>query len=456
MAVIGAGMTGLAAAHHLHSHGCRPVVLEAGQGVGGQVRSRRLGSDVVDMGPEAVPLRAPGVAALVAELGLTDSMRHPVPGRVLLSSRRGVVEMPSGVTPVGPTKFLPTIASRILSPAGLLRAGLEPFNAHPHLDDVSVGQFIAERFGDEVSRAVVDPLLGGIHAADLNTFSLAVAAPALEQTVRNGDSIVAGTLKRNTAGRWSQLRHHSQRSGPRTPATATWKHGLMMLPEALARELTIHTNTRARGIRQVGHEWVVDVTGPHGVGSVAVDDVIIATPARVAGALLATACPRASELLSQCESTTVATLVMQADLTDHPIATAQTWFIGSAWSALVRQVTNLSTTWHLAKPTFRIAMGRQRGTPIDDLSDDDLVAMSVAELRRLGLALDPHDYVIERHRGAMPQPAPGHRERMAQLAATLNGTGLHVGGAGIDGAGVGTAIAAGRRLARHITSKEEN
>ena len=93
---------------------------------------------------------------------------------------------------------------------------------------------------------------------------------------------------------------------------------------------------------------------------------------------------------------------------------------------------------------------------IRDRSDDDLVAMSVAELRRLGLALDPHDYVIERHRGAMPQPAPGHRERMAQLAATLNGTGLHVGGAGIDGAGVGTAIAAGRRLARHITSKEEN
>ncbi|MCM8897157.1 hypothetical protein LRP60_00640 [Cutibacterium acnes] len=185
----------------------------------------------------------------------------------------------------------------------------------------------------------------------------------MEQTVRNGDSIVAGTLKRNAAGRWSQLRHHSQRSGPRTPATATWKHGLMMLPEALARELTIHTNTRARGIRQVGHEWVVDVTGPHGVGSVAVDDVIIATPARVAGALLATACPRASELLSQCESTTVATLVMQADLTDHPIATAQTWFIGSAWSALVRQVTNLSTTWHLAKPTFRIAMGRQREYP---------------------------------------------------------------------------------------------
>ena len=56
----------------------------------------------------------------------------------------------------------------------------------------------------------------------------------------------------------------------------------------------------------------------------------------------------------------------------------------------------------------------------------------------------------------MPQPAPGHRERMAQLTATLDGTGLHAGGAGIDGAGVGTAIVAGRRLAHHITSEEEN
>ncbi|WP_459905649.1 FAD-dependent oxidoreductase [Cutibacterium acnes] len=40
VAVIGAGMTGLAAAHHLHSHGCRPVVLEAGQALAaGQVPS---------------------------------------------------------------------------------------------------------------------------------------------------------------------------------------------------------------------------------------------------------------------------------------------------------------------------------------------------------------------------------------------------------------------------------
>ncbi len=456
MAVIGAGMTGLTAAHHLQNHGCRPVVLEAGQRVGGQVRSRRLGSDVVEMGAEAVPLRAPGVAALVTELGLTDSMRHPAPGRTLLSSRRGIVELPAGVTPVGPTRFLPTIASRILSPAGLLRAGLEPFNARPHPDDVSVGQFISERFGDEVGRAVVDPMLGGIYAADLNTFSLAVAAPALGQAVKKGDSIVAGTLKRNAAGWWSRIRHRSQRSGPRTPATATWRHGLVTLPDALAEGLTIHTNTRATGIRQVGHEWVVEVTGPRGIGSVAVDDVIIATPAKVAAALLATACPQASELLLQCDSTTVATLVMRAEPTGHPIATAQTWFIGSAWSPLVRQVTNLSTKWYLAKPTFRIAIGRQGGMPIDNLSDDDLVAMTMAELKRLGLALDLRNYVVERHRGAMPQPAPSHRKRMAQLTTILDGTGLHVGGAGIDGAGVGTAIVAGHRLARHITSKEEN
>ncbi|MBS5746038.1 protoporphyrinogen oxidase [Cutibacterium avidum] len=455
MAIIGAGMTGLAAAHQLRSHGCRVVVLEAGPSVGGQVSSRRFGADMVEMGAEAVPLRAPGVSDLVSELGLTDSMRHPAPGGTLLSSRRGVVEMPAGVTPVGPTKLLPTITSRILSPIGLLRAGLEPFTSRPHPDDVSVGQFISERFGDEVGRAVVDPLLGGIHAADVDNFSLAVAAPALRQTVRKGESLVTGTLKRNAVATWSRIRHRPQPSGPRTPATATWEHGLVTLPEALAGDLTVHTNTRATGIRQVGHEWVVTVTGPRGIGSVAADDVIIATPARVAAALLSTAHPDASELLSRCESTTVATLVVRTDQVDHPIATAQTWFIGSEWSPLVRQVTNLSTKWHLSEPTLRIAMGRHGGTPIDDLSDDDLVTMTMAELERLGLSAHPHDHVIERHRGAMPQPVPGHRERMATLATILDDTGLHVGGAGIDGAGVGTAIVAGRRLARQITSKEE-
>ncbi|MDO4412338.1 protoporphyrinogen oxidase [Cutibacterium sp.] len=444
-------MTGLTAAHHLRNHGCRVVVVEAGQRVGGQVSSRHLGCDVVDLGAEAVPLRDPGVSDLVAELGLADSMRHPTPGRTLLSSRRGVVEMPAGVTPIGPTKFLPTITSRILSPAGLLRAGLEPFTTRPHCEDVSVGQFISERFGDEVGRAIVDPLLGGIHAADLTTFSLAAAAPALGQTVRDGNSIVAGTLKRNA----SRIRHRRGHRGPRTPAAASWQNGLATLPKALAEGLTVYLNTRATGIRQVGHEWVVDVTGPRDIGAIAADEVIIATPARVAAALLSISCPDASDLLSQCESATVATLVARTDQLDHPIATAQTWFIGSTWSQLVRQVTNLATTWHIAEPTLRITMGRQGGTPIDDLSDDDLVAITVAELRRLGLAFDPRDYVVERHRGAMPQPAPGHRERMARLAATLDGTGLHVGGAGIDGAGVGTAIAAGRRLARQITSKEE-
>lgn len=453
--VIGAGVTGLTAARELRQQGHDVVVLEAGRTVGGQVRSERLGEHVVDLGAETVPLRAPGVDLLVADLGLTDSMRHPLPGRTLLSSRRGVIDMPPGVTPTGLTRFAPTIASGMLSPRGLLRAGTEPLRARSHDADVSVGQFITERFGPEVGRAVVDPLLGGIHAADIDSFSLAVAAPALVRTVRDGESIVASTLQRSTRSWWTRLLHREAPHGAPGPTTATWGDGLVALPLALAEGLDVRTGCRATALTRCGSGWTVRFTDASGPGSIDAHTVVLTTPARVSSALLAAALPEAASLLGTARSTTVATLVMHVGHCDHPIGSAQTWFVGSAWSPLVRQVTNLTSKWPQLPPTvLRIALGRTGGTDVDALTDDQLVERTMAELRRLGLDVEPDAQVLARFPGAMPQPAPGHRDRMASLARLLAGSGVRAGGAGVDGAGVGTAVVAGRRLARQITSKE--
>src|SRR5690606_2623673 len=71
--VVGAGMGGLTAAYALDAAGLRPLVLEAGDRVGGLVQHARVGGIDVDAGAESFALRRPEVADLVARLGLADA-----------------------------------------------------------------------------------------------------------------------------------------------------------------------------------------------------------------------------------------------------------------------------------------------------------------------------------------------------------------------------------------------
>lgn len=545
-------MCGLVAAHTLACAGTRVTLVEASDRVGGQVRSaalsdapatsgnatgsaegeqtageaavpepdvielgtgRRLPVEptdprsaglrppVVELGAEAVPLRAPGVTALIEELGLARSMTHPRSGRSLLSSRRGAVPMPDGVTPTGPTRLLPTVRSQILSPRGLLRAAAEPLTGRRHVaGDISVGEFIESRFGPQVARAVVDPLLGAIHAADIHRFSLAAAAPALVESAAEGNSLLLDTLARQarrTAGRVRGMpvrgyRRMSQIMGlmeddPERPASlpplASWPGGTETLPNRLAASVRTHgrvlLGTRATSLAPptVDHEtgtttWRVGIEGDgadrdgldgDAARELSADAVILATGSAASAALLADVSPEATAILSELRAVSVATVILDLPATgspvDHPIARAASWFVGSAWSPLIRQVTNLSLKWPRTlgqeRLVLRVGAGRDGGRPVDGMDDDELVSAVVDELGRLGLPvaqMNPRT-LVGRFPHAMPQPAPGHRDRMEYLAAAVSEVpGLALGGCASDGAGVGTAIVAGRRLARQISA----
>lgn len=456
---------------------------------------------VVEMGAEAVPLRAPGVAALVQELGLSGSMTHPRPGPSLLSSRRGPVPMPDGVTPTGPTRLLPTVRSQIISPRGLLRAAAEPLAGRRHVGgDVSVGEFIEARFGPQVARAVVDPLMGAIHAADINRFSLAAAAPALVETAAEGDSMLLATLGREArrAAGWAKglpargyhrmsrmmgLQEEDLDRPAPSPSLASWPQGTATLADHLAASVRVRgrllLETRATRLTPPddgGTAWRVGVEGRDGARELTADAVVVATGSASAAGMLADVSPRAAETLAGLRAVSVATVILDLPLDEaleaHPISRAATWFIGSGWSPLIRQVTNLSLKWPKTlggdRLVLRVNAGRDGGRPLDAMTDDELARAAVAELRRLGMPVPtPVEAVTEpsedargrmctlvaRFPNAMPQPAPGHRIRMESLAAALSEVpGLALGGCATDGAGVGTAIVAGRRLARQITA----
>ena len=495
--VVGGGVCGLVAAHSLQKSGCQVTLVEASDGLGGQVRSARLDGQAVDLGAEAAPLRAPGVQKLITELGLDESMIHPTQRTSLLSSRHGVVPLPDGVTPVGPTKLLPTIASRVLSPADLLRAGLEPVLAHPQPAGVTVGEFIGARFGKGVATAIVDPLVGAIHAADINAFALESVSPGLVRTATSGDSILQETVRRELGLSENESRpgRHAKHptTAPRTPTMGSWRQGMGELTTALSADVTVLTDTRAvaltrgetpqdatrsgmgtdgvtrtedRTASANGRErqgtsgrWLLDVADESGRRTLAADSVVLATPTAVSAELLSSVAPDTASTLSKERAVTVAAVVLHIDRPAHPLSEAVDWFVGSAWSPLIRQVVNLTNKWPDRHPAdthlLRLNVGRDRGINIDQWSDEELGAASVEELGRIGLRVNPHNHLVHRFTAAMPQPGPLHHERIDAVRTGLSRLpGLFAAGAGVNGAGVPNAIIAGNKVATDVLEEK--
>jgi len=510
--VVGGGVCGLVAAHSLQKSGCQVTLVEASDGLGGQVRSAQLDGQAVDLGAEAAPLRAPGVQKLITELGLDESMIHPTQGTSLLSSRHGVVPLPDGVTPVGPTKLLPTIASRVLSPADLLRAGLEPVLARPQPAGVTVGDFIGARFGQGVATAIVDPLVGAIHAADINAFALESVSPGLVRTATSGDSILQETVRRELGlgENGSRPGRHAKHptTAPRTPTMGSWLQGMGELTTALSADVTVLTGTRAvaltrgeapqnataqsltargttaRGATRSGMgtddvtrtedrtasangreqqgtsgRWLLEVTDESGRRTLAADSVVLATPTAVSAELLRSVAPDTASTLSRERAVTVAAVVLRIDRPTHPLAEAVDWFVGSAWSPLIRQVVNLTNKWPDRHPAdthlLRLNVGRDRGINIDQWSDEELGAASVEELGRIGLRVNPHNHLVHRFTAAMPQPGPLHHERIDAVRTGLSRLpGLFAAGAGVNGAGVPNAIIAGHQVATNVLEEK--
>src|SRR5688572_33289341 len=74
VAVVGGGISGLAAAYELQLRGLNVSVLEAGPRAGGVISTERFDGWVVDGGPDSILVQKPAAVALCRELGIADRL----------------------------------------------------------------------------------------------------------------------------------------------------------------------------------------------------------------------------------------------------------------------------------------------------------------------------------------------------------------------------------------------
>ena len=456
VAVVGGGITGLAAAWQLANAPDRPavVLLESDSRLGGKILT---GPDGVEYGPDAFLARVPHAIELCRELGLEPELVSPATGQAWLWWRGRLRRLPAGLV-LGVPSDLPAVArSGIIGPLGLARAGLDLIlPAARHGDqagsDRSVGEIVSGRFGRQVQARLVDPLLGGINAGRTELLSAQATAPQLDAAARSNRSLLLG-LRRQAA----QAGGAGAGGGPAGPVFLAHPKGLGHVVDRLAasladREVDIRTETAVRAVTRDrgGFELVTDG------GTVGADGLIVCTPAPVSAALLSSVAPQASDLLGAIEhaSVTVVTFTFPRSALVKPFA-GSGFLVPRADGRLMTAATFMTSKWqhvsdsHADQMVVRVSAGRYRDERAWRLDDAELISAVQDELAdATGLTGAPLSVVVTRWPVAFPQYAVGHLDRVAAVeSAVERERGLAVAGAAMRGVGIPACIAQGRQAA---------
>ena len=105
---------------------------------------------------------------------------------------------------------------------------------------------------------------------------------------------------------------------------------------------------------------------------------------------------------------------------------------------------------------LRTSLGRHREEVAVQATDEELVAVSLAELAQAaGIRAAPVDTHVQRWGGGLPQYAVGHLDRIARIRADVARVpGLAVCGAAYDGVGIPAVIGSARRAADLLVRAE--
>ncbi len=160
--VVGAGLAGLVAAHRLRAAQVDCVLLEASSQIGGRLRAETLDGVCFEPALHALPRSAPVIGGLVAELGLTKSVRR-TPLEQVRRLQRGATVATSmrSVDSLAPGPLRGLRVRRLRCLVGWLGAAVDPQApaCATRLDDRSVADFAQLTLGARSVARLFAPLL---------------------------------------------------------------------------------------------------------------------------------------------------------------------------------------------------------------------------------------------------------------------------------------------------------
>jgi len=477
LVVVGAGISGLSAAHEAARHadevpgGLEVLVLEAGGAVGGKARSVRQSGWLVEEGPTGYLDSESEFDELLRRTGIAA---HKVTANEA-AARRYLYHDKLREVRANPLQFA---LSGILGPRGLLRIAAEPFIEaadESRRESESIWDFAARRLGPQAADKLISPMVLGVFAGDARRLSLEACFPKLATLEREHGGLIRGML----ATRKSRARGQRFATGP-TGKLVSATEGLQSLPRMLAASGHFDTRCGAR-VETILRDEPGFEQAPAGAAAAASSNgappfrifvqgdgeaipahaVVLAGECYASADLLEGMNPAVAEALREIETPPVAVVAMGFGpevAREFPegfgvlIPRDQGYrMLGCIWDSQL--FAGRAPTGHLL---VRAMLGGAVDPEAAGLDDNGLVQLTRREIGSLfGVTAEPLYAHVANWKRAIPQYDLGHPRRVNRIEADLKATpGVFLAGNGLYGVAFAksavTGIRQGRAAARWL------
>ncbi|MDN4606767.1 protoporphyrinogen oxidase [Sporosarcina highlanderae] len=457
--VVGGGITGLAAAFYMQKAArernlpIEVVLIEANNRLGGKIQTVRRDGFVVERGPDSFLIRKKSMEIFAEDLGIEGELVRNATGQAHILVNGQLQPIPPGSVMGIPTKMGPFLGSGLFSLSGKLRAAGDLFLPRSGIEgDQSLGHFFRRRFGREMVENLIEPLLSGVYAGDIDQMSLQSTYPQFYQVEKKHRSLILG-MKKTTPKQVPQKDGHG---ASKQGAFHSFRNGLETIVEAAEQQLepgTVKKGIRIESISKQGDQTLLELNN----GETVLADAVIVTTGHMAASQLF-ASHGLLEGLKEIQTTSVATVAL-AFPADAVVQDKEgTGFLVSRnGNYSITACTWVHRKWPTTTPEGKILLrafvGRIGEEAIVDLPDDEIERIVLEDLGKILTIKGKPDFsVITRFKEDRPQYRVGHRERVDAARAELQKEfpNVKLAGASYNGVGLPDCIDQGKAAVEEV------
>ncbi|RSD25935.1 protoporphyrinogen oxidase [Mesobacillus subterraneus] len=442
--VVGGGITGLATAFYLQKEAreknlpVKVTLMEASGRLGGVISTEKRDGFTIERGPDSLIARKKSAMRLIEEVGLQDKIISNTAGKSYIFARGKLHTMPEGSFMGIPTKVTPFALSGLFSPIGKLRAAGDFILPKGEAkEDQSLGEFFRRRLGDEVVDNLIDPLLSGIYAGDIDELSLMALFPNFYEIEQKHRSLVIG-LNKSMPKPPKNVKRPASKKGMFI-SLSTGLEELILQVEKRLEPGTVRKNTAVEKVEKTGGSYQVKLA----TGEIEeADSVVITTDHFHAQQILAD--HAFMEPFKNMPSNSVANVAMVFPKSAIEKDIDGTGFLISRNSDFrITACTWTHKKWPGTSPEDMALLRCYVGKPDDqeavELSDDEIVELVLKDLNKtMNITAKPIFHVVTRWRKSMPQYTVGHLQKIAEVKDRLNEElpGVYLAGGSFEGVGI--------------------